>query len=346
MPRTRSLAWKELKLGVMTIAAISVAAATIFLVMGGKGFWWQRYTLKALFPNVQGLNVGSPVRVAGKEVGSVVGVDFAGDQVEVVFEVNRTVQARITDQSRATIGSVSLLGEGAVDITMATRGTPVPAWGYVATGRQAAALSDVTTQASEGIAELTGLIKDVRDGRGSLGKFMTDQDLYNQLDQFIATAADVAKTIRDGKGSMGRFVNDPKIAMSLEGSLRNLEDMTHRINAGNGSIGKLVNDETFARSLSGATTNLQTLTERLNRGEGSAGKFITDPALFNQLTSLADRLDKLTKGLNEGEGSLGQVLKDKRLYENMNAAVTDVRDLVAAIKKDPKKYLNVRVSIF
>jgi hypothetical protein len=30
----------------------------------------------------------------------------------------------------------------------------------------------------------------------------------------------------------------------------------------------------------------------------------------------------------------------------MNAAVTDVRDLVAAIKKDPKKYLNVRVSIF
>ena len=71
MPRTRSLAWKELKLGVMTIAAIMVAAATIFLVMGGKGFWWQRYSLKALFPNVQGLNTGSPVRVAGKEVGSV-----------------------------------------------------------------------------------------------------------------------------------------------------------------------------------------------------------------------------------------------------------------------------------
>src|SRR5215470_12318296 len=228
MPRTRSLSWKELKLGVMTIAAISVAAATIFLVMGGKGFWWQRYTLKALFPNVQGLNAGSPVRVAGKEVGSVVGVDFAGDQVEVVFQVNRTVMDKITDQSRASIGSVSLLGEGAVDITLATRGTPVPAWGYVATGKPAAALSDVTTQASEGIAELTGLIKDVRDGRGSLGKFMTDQDLYNQLDLFVAAAADITKTIQDGKGSLGRFVNDPKIAMSLEGSLRNLEDMTHR----------------------------------------------------------------------------------------------------------------------
>src|SRR5215467_7213761 len=308
MPRTRSLAWSELKVGVMTIAAILVAAATIFLVMGGKGFWWQRYSLKALFPNVQGLNSGSPVRVAGKEVGSVTNVDFAGDQVEVVFEVNRTVSNRITDQSQATIGSVSLLGEGAIDITMGKGGTPIQAWGYVATGKPAAALADVTTQASEGIGELTGLIKDARNGRGTIGKFVTDQELFMELDRFASTAADVTKTIRDGRGSMGRLVNDPKVAMALEGSLNNLDEMTRRINAGHGSIGKLVNDEAFSRSLTGATTNLQTLTER--------------------------------------EGSLGQLLKDKRLYENMNAAVTDVRDLVAAIKKDPKKYLNVRVSIF
>src|SRR5882762_9403942 len=111
MPRTRSLAWSELKLGVMTIAAIMVAAATIFLVMGGKGFWWQRYSLKTQFRNVAGLKPGAPVRVAGKEVGSVTGVDFAGELVEVVFEVNRSAQNRITDRSRATLGSVSLLGE-------------------------------------------------------------------------------------------------------------------------------------------------------------------------------------------------------------------------------------------
>ena len=90
----------------------------------------------------------------------------------------------------------------------------------------------------------------------------------------------------------------------------------------------------------------ETILTPANVNPTTFGKLFTDPALFNQLKSLADRLDDLTKGLNAGEGSLGQVLKDKRLYENMNAAVTDVRDLVAAIKKDPKKYLNVRVSIF
>ena len=44
MPRTRSLAWSELKIGVLTIVAIVIAAVTIFMLTGGRGFFWQRYT--------------------------------------------------------------------------------------------------------------------------------------------------------------------------------------------------------------------------------------------------------------------------------------------------------------
>ncbi len=50
--------------------------------------------------------------------------------------------------------------------------------------------------------------------------------------------------------------------------------------------------------------------------------------------------------LNDGEGTAGQLLKDKQLYENMNGAVSDFRKLLDQIYKDPKKYLNVKVSIF
>jgi hypothetical protein len=46
MPRTRSLAWSELKVGVLTIIAIVIAAGTIILLLGGRGFPWQRYNLK------------------------------------------------------------------------------------------------------------------------------------------------------------------------------------------------------------------------------------------------------------------------------------------------------------
>src|SRR5215510_5082585 len=99
MPRTRSLAWSQLKIGVMTITAIVIAAVLIFSLTGSKGFSWQRYTLKTRFANVAGLAKGSPVRVAGVEVGTVTGVEFAGEQVDVTFEVKNTTRPRITEHS-------------------------------------------------------------------------------------------------------------------------------------------------------------------------------------------------------------------------------------------------------
>ena len=58
MPRTRSLAWSELKIGLLTLIAIVIAAGVIFLLSGEGGFFWQRYTLKAQFPNAGGLKTG------------------------------------------------------------------------------------------------------------------------------------------------------------------------------------------------------------------------------------------------------------------------------------------------
>ena len=58
MPRTRSLAWSELKIGVLTIVAIVIAAVTVFMLTGDRGFSWQRYYLKTRFTSVPGLNAG------------------------------------------------------------------------------------------------------------------------------------------------------------------------------------------------------------------------------------------------------------------------------------------------
>ena len=63
MPRTRSLAWSELKIGVLTIVAVVIAAVLIFALTGTRGFAWQRYTLKT---RVDGYNysVGKPISIA------------------------------------------------------------------------------------------------------------------------------------------------------------------------------------------------------------------------------------------------------------------------------------------
>jgi phospholipid/cholesterol/gamma-HCH transport system substrate-binding protein len=346
MPRTRSHSWSELKIGVLAVAAMGITALAVFLLTGGKGFFWQRYHLKSRFTNVAGLKAGSPVRLAGVEVGDVDGVELSGDQVDVVFQVNKTYQNRITTDSVAKLGSVSLLGESAVDITPASTGTPIPEWGFVPQGRPAAQLSDITDQANQGITELTGLIHDLRSGRGTAGKLLTDDDLYLQLNGFVSAANDLTTSIRQGKGTLGKLVTDPKAANLLEASLGNIEQMTRQLNAGEGSLGKLLRDDTFARSLNDATSNINALMAKLNSGEGTAGKLITDPALFNQLNSVTQNLNQLVTSLNSGDGTVGRLLKDKQLYENMNGAIADLRTLIANINRDPRRYLNIRVSVF
>ena len=49
MPRTRSLAWAELKFGMIAVFAMVMAGLLIFAVGGGGGFFWQNYTLKVRF---------------------------------------------------------------------------------------------------------------------------------------------------------------------------------------------------------------------------------------------------------------------------------------------------------
>ena len=346
MPRTRSLAWSELKIGVLTITAFVITAVTIFVLTGDRGFPRQRYSLKTRFASVPGLKAGSPVRVAGLDVGTVTNTVLAGNQVEVTFEVSQEVRERITTDSVATLGSVSLLGESAVDITAAATGTPIPEWGYVPQGKAAAQLTDLASEVGEGVENLSALISDVRAGRGTVGKLMTDEQLYAELNRFAVSARTLTDSLRSDRGTLGRLMNDRRAAESLEAALANIQTLTGRINAGEGSIGKLLNDDAFSRSLTSATASFDAVAAGIRKGEGTMGKLVTDPALFEKLNSMSGRLDELMLRLNEGQGTAGRLLKDDALYENMNKVTTEISSLIEAINQDPRKYLTVRVSIF
>jgi phospholipid/cholesterol/gamma-HCH transport system substrate-binding protein len=355
MPRTSSLRWAELKIGLITIFAIFMTAVMIFFLSGQGGFPWQQYELRTVFDDIAGLKEGAPVRVAGLEVGKVDGLRFSpgSDRVDVLMKVRKEMQPRITSTSVASLGSVSLLGEAAVDITSSTRGTPIPAGGEVSSGKAQGSLSQVASQASAGIDELTGLIKDVRAGKGTLGQIVVNDQMAREIDTLLNSLNDVTRKIGNGRGTVGRLLNDPTAAQSLEGSLKNLQEMTAKIQRGEGSLGKLMNDDQFATSLTGVTTNLDSFVGRLNKGEGTLGQLAVNRELFDRVNSMSGHLDTVMAGLQKGDGTAGMVLKDKQLYENMNSALVelrgtlqDTRKLIVAIQSDPKRYLNIKVSIF
>jgi phospholipid/cholesterol/gamma-HCH transport system substrate-binding protein len=328
------------------VAAMALAALLVIAVGGASGFAWERYSLKTSFENVQGLKSGAIVRVAGVEVGKVTKVELAGTGVEVRLSLKKENQSRVTTESRASIGAMSLLGEPLIDVSPSATGTPLKNGDYIKSAKPAAQISDVAATANEGIVEATALLKDIRGGKGTVGKLFTDEALYREFNEFVASASAVTASINKGQGTLGKLTKDSKAYDELNASLANLRDVTRRINAGEGSLGQLLKDDKLAKSLTATTANLDQITARLTRNDNTAGKLLTEKDLYDKLNNTVSRLDELTRNLNQGQGSAGQFLHDKQLYDNMNSAANELKGLIADIRKDPKKYLNVRVSIF
>ncbi len=345
MPRTRSLALAELKLGIIAVVALMLSAVLIFAV-GGGGFFWQRYPLKTTFPNVAGVKSGSPVRVAGIEKGTVRQVTIAGAGVEVWLDVEKDMRPLITSGSVASIGSISLLGEGAVDVTAAPGGVPLEDWSYIPSGTSSGTIAELTEEATAGLAEAKRLVEDLRAGRGTMGKLFTDDAVYREVERFVRAAERVTASVADGKGTLGKLTQDPRLYEDLQQAVANLGAITRSLRDGEGSLGQLMNDPAFARNLTSVSANLESISGRISKGEGTMGRLLTDDALYERLDAMTGRLDALVARLNSGEGTAGQLLQDKQLYENMNVAASELRGLIGDIRKDPKKYLNVKVSIF
>jgi phospholipid/cholesterol/gamma-HCH transport system substrate-binding protein len=346
MPRTRSLAWSELKIGVMAVTALALTAMLIVAVGGASGFAWERYDLKTSFENVQGLKSGAIVRVAGVEVGKVTSVDLKGTGVEVVLSLKKENMTRVTSESRASIGSMSLLGEPLIDVSPSSAGTPLKDGDFIKSNKPATQISDVAGSANEGIVEATALLKDIRGGKGTIGKFFTDEAVYRELNAFIESANRVTASINNGRGTLGKFANDPQAYNNANAALADLKEMTRRINAGEGSLGQFLKDDKLAKSLTATTGNFEQVSGRMNRNDNTMGKLFTEKELYDRINSTMSRIDDLTKNLNAGQGTAGQFLQNKEMYDNMNAAASEIRGLISDIRKDPKKYLNVRVSIF
>lgn len=62
-----------------------------------------------------------------------------------------------------------------------------------------------------------------------------------------------------------------------------------------------------------------------------------------KLDSLRGSLQNVSSKVERGEGSLGKLVNDPKLYEDTKASVAQFRALIEDIKKNPKKYINLRV---
>jgi phospholipid/cholesterol/gamma-HCH transport system substrate-binding protein len=360
VPGQQEVRWSQLKVGVLVIVALCALIALIFLMSNSTGgFWSGRFTLRSYFENSAGLKVGAPVQLDGVTVGNVSAIRIVTDParrmtpVEVVMKVNRKYTDGIREDSRSSLETQGVLGDTDVDIdSKRATGPPIENNAELRT-TETPNLQDVI-QASQGTIERLDTILDqvnqiansLNSDKGSIGYLINDPTLYKKAVSTLNEFSSIVDEINNGQGSVGKLLKDDTLYNRLNNIVGKAEDITTQLDEGKGTMGKLLKDDTLYNELKETTHNLNQITATINAGKGSLGVLTKDPQFANKLTDTVDKLDSVLTQINNGQGSIGALLKDRALYDHANKVMTDTSDLLVAIRKDPKKYLSIKLHIF
>ena len=358
MPGQQEVRWSQLKVGVLVIVALCALIALVFLMSGNTGgFWSGHLILRSYFENSAGLKVGAPVTLEGVNIGNVSKIRIVPERaptpVEVTLEINKHYQNAIREGSKTSLTTQGVLGDTLVDIDMKfATGGPVQNHSELRT-TETPNLQDVI-QASQGTIQRLDTILDqvnqiattLNSKNGSIGLLINDPTLYNRALTTVNELSSIIDQINNGQGSIGKLLKDETMYNRINDIVAKADHLTTELDEGKGTAGKLLKDETLYNDLKQTTHNLNEITASINAGKGSLGMLTKDPKTAAKLSDTIDKLDAMLTQINQGQGTIGALFKDRRLYDHVDHLMTDSSDLVQAIRKDPKKYLNIRVHVF
>jgi phospholipid/cholesterol/gamma-HCH transport system substrate-binding protein len=353
MAGRKSITYAELRVGVVIALALIVAMATTVYITreGGVPILGGQYTVYSYLRDANGLKAGAPIHLSGVEVGSVRDVEFAepGEPgvVKVTMNLRTDVQDRITTSSLVTVGSLGVLGEKMLEVDPGPPGgTTIPKEGTVPGEAEGDPIKGIITDASATMRDVRSLARELQEGEGTLGALLKREDLHDQLRGLISRAEGVFASLDRAEGTFGKLIYDPMVYDNLRDLTANMKDLMVRIEEGDGAIGRLVHDEEMGRSIARTTDNLARITDRINEGEGTLGALVRERELYERLDALSANIASITARLDRGDGTAGQLLHDRALYDNLNKTASELQGLIGDIRRDPKKYLRVKVSLF
>ena len=358
MPQQKQVTWAQLRVGILVIVSLTVFAVAIFFISGQVGFLSRRYTLRAYFSDAGGLREGAEVQLAGIAVGNINRIRIspfpqAGRAVEVVMRITRAYQSQIRADSQATLETTGLLGDKHVDITLGSSGqSPLPDGGVVKS-REEADIKKIVQNTNDVIsnlrvlsAKLNEVAAQIQSSQGSLGKLIYDQSFYNHLNETAGGIQRLVAQVEKGQGTLGKFLSDETLYQRTSATIDHLSQIAEEIQHGKGSLAKFISDPSIYDQVNQAVTQANALIENVNKGQGTLGKLATDPQLYNRINDTFDRVNIISTRIEEGQGTLGKLSTDPTLYNNLSQSSQTLRDFLAEFKKNPKKYLSVRVRLF
>ena len=297
---------QEIILGaVVFFAAVILVVGTVWLSERYAGAAGG-YRIHAQFDSVPGLQVGNPVTFRGVRVGKVLSITLE-DGLPFVALGFASVRDLPVD-SRFLLKSDGLLGGQMIEIQL---------------GESEQRLSDGAVVQGTSASDLDAMVSESR---------LTIEKIRNAVDGVasennLAHLESVLSRIDTTTYYLNRLLNDD--------NLGKVDKMLDSLAVATGDASGLMRDN--RENLSIAVTNLTVTLERLARI--SAQMESTSVAMQNTFVNL----DDISKGIRDGRGTVGRLVKDEAVYEHLDRTLTSVDSLIEDIKRDPKRYLHIRI---
>ena len=319
----KKLAKKEFYIGLSVIAAILILIIGIEYLKGINIFRPANFYI-AYYDNVAGLEVSAPVTINGYKVGQVREINFNYEKpgkTEVLLALNKNLH--LPEDSKAFIGS-SLLGEGFVEIDMGTSTQMIPVGGTVQTeakgGLMDAVTNSVVPQVSTTLATVDKLLR-------NLDKIVADPALSQSITRLDGITDNVLQASNGLNGIMNN--NVPAILNNANGLITGAGGLVNGVNTSVGNLNSII-------------SNVDNMSQNLNELSAQL-KALPLAETMENVNQTVSNLEAFSAQLKNQNSTLGKLMNDPALYNSLNRVALSVDSLILDIKKNPKRYINIKL---
>lgn len=357
MPVQSKASWARLKVGIMALVSLAILAVVIVLITGDRSIFEGNSSLYTYLSDSAALTPGAVVTLNGIPVGTVKKIELSGladpqKQVRIVMNVRDRYLPEIPDDSLTGITAGNLLGTKFINITRGKSKQAVRA-GNTLPSLNTTDFEDIVKQGYSVLASLQETVKKVDNivglveaGKGSIGKLLIDDELYQRINDIAKQVQVLTTTLNSDKGTLGKLLYDPSMYNDAKQSLARIDGILADVQQGKGSAGKLLKDPALYDETRNAITDLRKIMADLQAGKGTAGKLLESDELHNQIVATIAKLDTMMDKLNAGQGTIGQLLVNPQLYDSLNGSTQELHGLLKDFRANPKKFLRIKLSLF
>nr|WP_314895572.1 MlaD family protein [uncultured Flavobacterium sp.] len=290
---------QKIRLGLFVIIGLIIFILAVYFIGDKQQMFGKTYHLKAIFNNVNGLQIGNNVRYSGINVGTVQGIEMVNDTIiRVDMLIDKTIFSYIKKDAVAVIGSDGLVGNMIINILPGkgtfppvNPGDEIKSLNRIRTDDMLNTLGVTNKNASLLTADLLKITKEINQGKGAVGLLIKDSILAKDLKETVhylkiagkGTSESVTKLNRiisslDNKDNVIGVLRDTAVANNMKTIVQNLDESSYKIDEvvtnlnstitnikdGKGAINYLSNDPELVRKIDSTMTNINEASFRLN----------------------------------------------------------------------------------